>query len=141
MSLDNYLERSHGSYEEMLWDFSREQIEQLYNRVRELGREQYLAYVAEHLKDILRYISLSPSQRQQKKWVNYPDGLLLRLAALQISAATVRLTDDIYGIAGIVDRGSYRAFHSEMAYGLAMRLFEEPFSLFPFEGYGDPIFS
>jgi len=141
MSLGNYLAKSNGSYEEIRWDFDHEQLQQLYNRVLELGYKQYFAFVRQHQEEILKYISLSPSQRKQKKWMNRQDILLIRLAALQISAATVRLLGDIQEIELLVDGGSYRQFHSVVANGIAPLLFHPTLTLFPFEGFENPFYS
>jgi len=141
MSLDNYLAKSGEVYGEIRLEISPEQVEQLYFRVKELGYNQYRVFVKEHLADILKYISLSRSQREQKKWVNHPDILLIRLAALQISAATAKLQNGIDQIAYIVGRGSYRQFHAAMADGLAPLLLEYPLARFPFEGCDNPFLS
>lgn len=138
MSLENYLVKSRVPYEEILWDFRPEQVQQLYYLVKETGRQKYFAFVKEHLSDILKYISLSQSQRQQRKWVNHPQILLIRLAALQVSSATVDLLNELHPLAEIVDRGSYRQFHSATANALAPFLINFQLYSFPFEGYDNP---
>jgi hypothetical protein len=143
MSLENYLVKSSVSYEEIRFEFDLhpEEVEQLYNRVKETGANQYFSFVVKHQEDILRYISLSPSQRKQKKWVNHPDILLIRLAALQISDATLTLQNDIAPIAEMVNRGSYRDFHAVIARGYLHALFGHPLSRFPFEKFENPFLS
>jgi hypothetical protein len=137
MSLYSYLVKSNGVFEEMRWDFSPEEIQQLYTLLKELGFSQYRAFVQEHLQEILKYISLSPSQRKQKKWVNHPDILLIRMAALQISFATVQMCCDIQEINDVVNQDSYRKFHAVMAAGLAAQLTHPPFRNF-FRDYDNP---
>lgn len=141
MSLENYLAKSSGSYEEISWSFDREQVEELYNLLKEIGLEKYFSFVREHQTDILKYISLSPSQRLQKKWVNHPQILLIRFAALQISGATVSFLSDIREAAWIVDRGSYREFHSVIATGLMPLMMTFHFRKFPFDGFENPFLS
>lgn len=139
MSLYNYLVKSNEPFYELRSEFDHEQITQLHKLLKGLGFTNYLAFVREHQEDILKYIGLSPSRRQQKKWVNHPDILLIRYAALQLSAATVQLLADIEPIERIVDRGSYREFHAAIAQGIApcalyspllgfFRDYENPFS-------------
>ena len=141
MSLHNYLVKSNVPYQEIWSDFDLEQVQQLYNQLKDLGYRKYHAFVVEHQKDILKYISLSHSQRQQKKWVNHSDNLLIRLASLQISAATVQLLDDIQQIELIVDGGSYRQFHSAVADGVLSLTLAMPLSDFPFEDFENPFLS
>lgn len=138
MSLYNYLARSCEPAQEIRSDFDQEQCEQLYKHVKALGYKKYHAFVLEHLSDILKYISLSHSQRQQKKWVNHPDNLLIRLAALQISCSTNQFLQDIEPIVQIVDSGSYRQFHSAIAAGVAAMLKKDVLKLFPFEEFDNP---
>jgi hypothetical protein len=138
MSLENYLAKSRGPYVEILWDFSPEQKKQHHCRLKEIGLKQYRAFVLEHLQDILRYISLSPSQRQQKKWVSHPDGLLIRFAALQISGAVVALLDDIDEISLIVDNGSYRQFHSVLAGAVSKSILQPVVLKNPFDDFENP---
>lgn len=85
MSLENYLVKSDVSATEIRCTFHREEVEQLYKTLQAKGYDEYLSFVRLNLKDILKYISLSPSQREQNKWINHPEQLLLRFAALQIS--------------------------------------------------------
>ena len=134
MSLENYLLSESKPAQEIRWDFRPEEVSQLYNLLRERGFDGYLAFVRDNLKDILRYMSLSPSQRAQKKWINHPDGLLLRCAALQISEITLRFLGGIADIAMIVDSGSYRKFHSVVADTLVpMLLNPDLFRVLPFD--------
>ena len=67
MSLENYLVKSNVAAEEIRYDFHPEEVSQLYSLLKEKGYDWYFAFVQNNLKDILRYISLAPSQRQQKK--------------------------------------------------------------------------
>lgn len=138
MSLENYLLKSYLPYQEIQSDFHHEQVLQLYNRAKEIGYTGYFAFVRNNLPDILKYISLSSSQRQQKKWVNHPDNLLIRFAALQISGATVDLLDGLVPISDIVNNGSYRDFHSISARALAPILLNHPLLKFPFDGFDNP---
>lgn len=138
MSLYNYLAKSSGSAEEIRYNFRPEEVEQLYNLLRGKGFYVYFDFVRNNLKDILKYISLSESQRKQKKWTNHPDQLLLRFAALQIAEATVKLLNDILDIVYIVDAKSYRAFLATCANGLAPLLLDTPLDNFQFDGYDNP---
>lgn len=138
MSLGNYLVKSSTASEEIRSDFRPEEVEQLYSLLQAKGYDWYLAFVRNNQKDILRYISLSRSQRSQKKWINHPDGMLLRFAALQISETTLVFQRNIDEISQIVDHGSYRKFHSVLVNGLAPLLLEEPLKIFPFDDYESP---
>ncbi len=138
MSLDNYLAKARGFGAEIRFEFSSKEVEQLYNFLKELGYREYLTWVYQHQEEVLKYISLSQSQRQQKKWVNHSDNLLIRLAAYQTSLATDQLLADISPIADYVDNGSYRKFHSLVADALLPQIFYSPFRHFPFEGCPDP---
>lgn len=138
MSLENYLVRSHEPAVEIRNAFGKEEIEQLYNLVKEIGYKQYGHFFVENIQEIVKYISLTPSRRAQKKWVNSPNILLIRLAALQISLSTVSLTNDIVPITKIVDRGSYRDFHSVVAASVALLLKKQPLFSFPFDGWENP---
>lgn|GEM_PF-2944178 len=138
MSLDNYLVKSNGPAVEIRSGFDHEQVQLLYSRVKETGRKQYYAFVKAHLPDILKYIRLTPSQRKQKKWVNHPDSLLIRLAALQLSESVVGVLNDLWPIAHLVDKGSYRAFHAAFADALGPELLCFSFFEFPFEGFYNP---
>lgn len=138
MSLYNYLVKSRAPYEEMYCTYHQAEVVQLYNLLKEIGFGQYYAFLQEHQEDILKYIGLAPSQRQQKKWVNNPNILLIRFGALQISYATVRLLDGIVQIDSIVDSGSYRKFHSVVADQLGTLLLDHPFAQFPFEVFPNP---
>ncbi len=140
MSLENYLVKSRAVFQEIRSDFSPEEKQELYNRLKALGYEQYRVFVEKHLEDILKYISLSPSQRGQKKWVNRPDALLIRMAASQISCLTQQLCCDIEPITRIVDSGSYRQFHSEMPQGVAQLVISYPLMTF-FHGFQNPFLS
>jgi len=132
MSLENYLSRSDGPYSEIFYDFLPEEIQQLAAFLKETGYIKHISFIKENLDDIQKYISLSPSQRQQKKWKNHPQNLWIRFAALQLSAATVELVSGIHPISYIVDGGSYREFHSIMANGLSTLLLSHPFAYYPF---------
>lgn len=138
MSLYNYLVKSSGSAEEIRYNFRPEEVEQLYKLLREKGFYTYFDFVRNNRKDILKYISLSDSQREQKKWKNHPEQLLLRFAALQIAEATVKLLNDILDIVDIVDAKSYRAFLATCANGLAPLLLDTPLGDFQFDGYDNP---
>lgn len=140
MSLENYLAKASVSYSEIQWDFSLEpeEVQKLYNRAKEIGYTQYLDFVQEHRIEIVTYIGLSPSQRQQKKWINHPEKLLIRLAALQICDAASSLLLDIRGVASVVDSGSYRKFQSIVCDGVSSLLLTPFLSLFPFEGFESP---
>lgn len=138
MSLRNYLVKSDGPYEEILGSFHREEIVQLYNQLKADGSLSHYNYVESNLPDILEYISKSPSQRNQKKWLKRDDLLHLRFSALQISFATVKFLSDILPSEGIVDCGSYRNFHSVYADALGNFWFDFPLSKFPFEGFPNP---
>ena len=137
MSLENYLVRSDVSETEIRCSFRQEEVSQLHTLLKEKGFDWYRDFLT-NLSDILKYIALPPSRREAKKWVAHPDALLLRFAALQISAITVQFQLDIDGIAGIVDFGSYRSFPSVIANGLAPLLLGSPLKEFPFEGYDSP---
>lgn len=119
MSLENYLVKSSVSYEEILFEFHSEEKQQLYNLLKELGYDQYREWFHLHLSEAVKYIGLSRSQRMQKKWVNHPDNLLIRLAALQISHSALIFQNDIVKVDAIVDGGSYRQFHAVIAEGVA----------------------
>lgn len=138
MSLESYLVKGCATCGEIHSDFSPEEIEELYNQLAEIEYSDYLHFVTQNLQDILKYISLSPSRRMQKKWSNHPKALWIRCAALQISSATERLLSDILGITAIVDRGSYRDFHTVFAYGLAPILLGDVFYQFPFDDFDNP---
>lgn len=141
MSLYNYLVKSSVQLEEIQSSFSREEVKQLYTFLKESGYEKHFFFVKEHRTDILKYISQSDSQRHSKKWMNNPDLLSIRFAALQLSSATVRLLSDIEPVAEVVDSGSYRSFHSIVAVGVANLLFARSLADFPFEGFDNPFFS
>lgn len=130
MSLQNYLAKSDGPFEEIRYAFRPEEVVQLYKLLRETGYKKHCAFVREHLPDILKYIGLSPSQREQKKWVNHPHNLQIRIAALQISHATILLLEDIQPICTVVDSGSYRKFHSIVADALGQTIVGSPLCLF-----------
>jgi hypothetical protein len=138
MSLYNYLVKSDVSGTEIRWDFRREEEEQLYNLLKGIGLRKYLEFVRGNLKDILKYISLSPSQRKQKTWVNHPDNLLIRCAALQIADITRSFLLDIREVSDIVDGGSYRSFEAAVAQGIAPLILQYPLSKFPFDGFDNP---
>ncbi len=138
MSLYNYLVKSNKPAQEIRSDFRREEVEQLYKLLKELGHPKYHAFVRERQQDICKYVELSESQRQQKKWANHPDILLIRFAALHLSESTVELLRDMENLANIVDRGSYRQFHAELAHALFQRIVRPPFYRFPFEGFDNP---
>ena len=140
MSLYNYLVKSSVSAEEIRYNFHREEVEQLYNLLREKGYDAYFDFVKNNQKDILRYIALSDSQRRQKKWTNHPQQLMLRFAALQIAEITVKFQNDILDISNIVDSGSYRSFLATCADGVLPLLVNTPLREFPFEGYDNPFF-
>ncbi|NCI45035.1 hypothetical protein [Sediminibacterium soli] len=132
MSLGNYLSKSDGPYSEIFYDFLPEEIQKLAVILKENGYVKHMSFINENLDDIQKYISLSPSQRQQKKWKNHPNSLWIRFSALQLSAATVKLVSGIYPISYIVDGGSYREFHSIVANGLSVLLLSHPFTYYPF---------
>lgn len=138
MSLENYLVKSRVAAEEIRSGFHPEEVSQLYNFLKEKGYDWYFLFVQDNQKDILKYISLSPSQRQQKKWLNHPYALILRFAALQISEITLQFQSNIDEIAGIVDNGSYRKFHAVIVNALAPMLLETPLKSFPFDNYDSP---
>lgn len=139
MSLENYLLSESKAAQEIRWDFRPEEVSQLYSLLKGLGYERYLDFVRRSLKDILRYISLSPSQRTQKKWINHPDALLLRFASLQIAEITLKFLRDSVGASRIVDHDSYRKFHTVFANALAPLLLDpELLRSFPFEGFDNP---
>lgn len=140
MSLENYLVKSNVSAVEIRSDFRSEQVEQLYNLVKEIGREKYFYFFRDNLEDILKYISLSPSQRRQKKWVNHPDNLLIRLASLQISDVTSDFLHNIADISFVVDSGSYRDFHTIVARQMAPLMMNRSIFHFPFDGFDNPFF-
>lgn len=132
MSLGNYLAKSDGPYSEIIYDFFPEEIQQLTTLLKENGYVKHMSFINENLEDIQKYISLSPSQRKQKKWKNHPNSLWIRFSALQLSAATVKLVSDIHPISYIVDGGSYREFHSVIASGVSTLLLSHPFTYYPF---------
>lgn len=138
MSLENYLVRSDVSETEIRCSFRQEEVSQLHTLLKEKGFDWYRGFLATNLPDILKYIALPPSRREAKKWTARPDALLLRFAALQISAITVQFQSDIDDIAEIVDSGSYRSFHLVIADALAPLLLVSPLKKFPFEGFGSP---
>ncbi|RGS35837.1 hypothetical protein DWX97_14310 [Bacteroides cellulosilyticus] len=138
MSLENYLAKSNGPYEEILWEFRNDEIVQLYNQLRTEGFGEHFVYVKEHLTDILKYISLSPSQREQKKWTKRPDLLMFRFSALQISYSTVKFLSDASPMAQIVDSDSYRKFHSLFANLIGNIAVVNPLLSFPFADYPNP---
>lgn len=135
MSLYNYLVKSDVSGTEIRWDFHQEEVAQLYNLLKETGLSNYYVFVQDNLQDILRYIRISPSQRTQKKWVNHPQNLLIRCAALQIADSANTLLLDIQEVAHIVDRGSYREFEAVVAQGVANLILNLPLHKFPFQGF------
>lgn len=138
MSLENYLVKSNVTESEIRSTFSPKEPGQLYNLLKEKGYRWYLEFLAANLQDILKYISLPPSRRQAKKWTARPDELIFRFAALQISVITLQFEIDILGITAILDRGSYRDFHSVFADALAPMLLFRPWKTFPFDGYDSP---
>jgi hypothetical protein len=140
MSVQNYLLKSSVSAEEIRMDFRPEEVSQLYKALRALGPAAYLAFVKDNLADILRYISLSLSQRRQKKWSAHPNALLLRFAALQVSESVLQLQAYLSDVTTLVDGGSYRKFHAEFAKNVMYWLFSQPLRSFPFENYGNPFF-
>lgn len=144
MNLENYLSKANEPFQEILSDFfdNPEQVEQLYKRVKAIGGNQYLYFVQEHQEDILRYIGLTPARRAQKKWVNHPDILLIRLAALQISRVTVQLLAGIRTALFVpATNGSYREFHAAFAAEVYPAIQMNPFAYFPFQEYENPFFS
>lgn len=135
MSLQNYLDRASGFLTEIQSNIQREEAELLYNRLKEIGYDQYLAFVEANQTDILKYLSLSPSQRRQKKWLNHPDILLIQLAAIQISYSTDVLLKGIAMLSLDVETGvSYRYFHAKVAEHLLDRILYLPFSRFSVNG-------
>lgn len=140
MSLYNYLVKSRVVLEEIRMEFDQnpEQVEELHNFLCGLGLLKHLRFVRENQKDILKYISQSRSQREKKKWKDRMHGLHLRFAALQISYSTDKLLTDADGIAEILDSGSYRQFHSEVAIGVMNLSLLPPLMTFPFDGYQNP---
>lgn len=138
MSLENYLVKSNVSESEIRSTLSQKAPAQLYNLLKEKGYRWYLEFLEANLPDILKYISLPPSRRQTKKWTERPDELIFRFAALQISVITLKFETDILDIASILDRGSYREFHSVFADALAPMLLFQPWKTFPFDGYDSP---
>ena len=135
MSLYNYLVKSDVSGTEIRWDFHQEEVAQLYNLLKETGLSNYYVFVQDNLQDILRYIRISPSQRTQKKWVNHPQNLLIRCAALQIADSASTLLLDIQEVAHIVDKGSYREFEAVVSQGVANLILNLPLHKFPFQGF------
>lgn len=135
MSLYNYLVKSDVSGTEIRWDFHQEEVAQLYNLLKETGLSNYYVFVQDNLQDILRYIRISPSQRTQKKWVNHPQNLLIRCAALQIADSANTLLLDIQEVAHIVDKGSYREFEAVVSQGVANLILNLPLHKFPFQGF------
>lgn len=138
MSLENYLVKSDVSEKEIRYSFRQEEVSQLYTFLKEKGYHWYRSFLAANLQDILKYIALPQSRREAKKWTTRPDALLLRFAALQISATTLRFQSDICDIAEIVDSGSYRSFHTVIVNALAPLLLGSPLKGFPFEGFESP---
>jgi hypothetical protein len=138
MSLESYPVKSYRAGQEIRWAFPREQEQLLYTALKESEYRKYFDFVLEYRQDILKYISLSPSQRSQKKWVNRPDILLIQCTSIQISDVTAQFLGDIRDIAGIVNRDSHRQFHSVIASGILPLLLTNPLYKFPFEGFGNP---
>ena len=124
MSLENYLVKSDVFETEIRCSFHREEVSQLHTFLKDKGFDWYRHFLTTNLSDILKYIALPPSRREAKKWIGRPDALLLRFAALQISSITVQFQLNIDGIAGIVNSGSYRSFHSVIVNSLAPLLLE-----------------
>jgi hypothetical protein len=138
MSLRNYLAKPCEAYQEIKEDFSQEEVQKLYNLLKEIGINQYLLFYRDNLELIRKYISLFPSQRKAKKWMNHPDILLIRFAAIQIWNSTEQLLDDIGEVAYIVDNGSYRSFQTVFALSVAYRFRHWPLFQFPFDGFDNP---
>src|SRR5690625_3115883 len=132
MSLKNYLAKSNKQPQEIRLSFDLAEIEVLYTLLKEIGGAQYHAFLVKHLASIVQYISLTPSQRLQKKWVGHPDILLIRFAALQLSESTVSLMNDLEPIADLVNRSSYRDFHAAVARGVAPVFVSLSFLHWPF---------
>lgn len=139
MSFYNYLDKAGESCSEILFDLTREEEQQLYNRVKALAYDGYSAFVREHQTDILKYISLTLSRRQAKKWVNNPDLLLIRLAAFQLSSATADFLREISLVSDIVNGGSYRSFLSAVCDAYVLRMLDcDPLRNFEYFDFGDP---
>lgn len=141
MSLGSYLDKAGESGQEIEWAFSSEEIQKLYNLLKEIGFLEYRKFVKLNREAIAKYLSLSPSQRNQKKWVNHSDNLLIRFAALQLSNSTAVFQSDIYDLCSVVDGGSYRKFHAILASALITQHTDHLYMDFPFEGYDNPFFS
>lgn len=131
MSLENYLVKSDGPFVEICSFFDEADLQALYNRVNALGREEWMKFVNHRLSDISKYVSSSPSQRQSKRWQEYPELELFRFAALQAAHAAVLLMSYSEPIAYIVDRGSYRKFHSAFLDAFLSIHYKDPWSIFP----------
>lgn len=133
MSLENYLLKSNGPAIEIRYDFNPDEIEQLYKIVCNLKLSDYMVFIRDNSQDIHKYIKLTPSQRKRKKWLNHPQNLLLRMAALQVSEVTFEYTSDLTPICSVVDSGSYRKFHSIFVGAFLDYYFSNPFVEFPFQ--------
>ena len=139
MSLKNYLVKSNESYLEILWDFRPEQVEELYKLLLKKGHVEYHTFCGKNIQDIHTYIGLSPSQRRQKKWVNRPDALEFRFAALQAAHSAVAFLDRMLAAADLVDGGSYRKFLEETSRALYCKEVQFPFyAIWPFDQLKNP---
>lgn len=138
MSLQNYLAKSRESLTEIHSDFSWDETEQIYNHLKEIGHRRHLAFVQEHLGDILKYIEKSRSQRRQKQYQKSPWGLHVRFAALQLSGATEVLHDILNPISERLPGCTYPQYLSTFAEGLASVLFENPLYQFPLDPERNP---
>lgn len=140
MSLESYLAKARGFDEEILSDFSDEQIEQLYTRLSALSMQGYVSFVRSHQTEIVQYIELTPSQRCRAKWLNHPDILLIRLAAYQISSITDVFLTYIENLNSLAQYSgvSYRKFHASLSEHLSEMAFSRYLTLFPFDGYESP---
>lgn len=138
MSLDNYLDKAGEAGQEIEWGFSAEEIQRLYTLLSDCGYAEHLKFVVDNHKDIVKYLSLTPSRREQKRWADHPNNLQLRFAALQLSNSTVAFQDDIFDLRWMLDRGSYREFHATLAQAVMNQHLELPFAEFPFEDFDNP---
>lgn len=139
MSLYSYLSKSSSIYYELEDNFEEGEIMEVHKLLIDIKVQGYFSFVANNIDDIQKYISLSPSQRKQKKWLNHKDNLLIRFAALQISFATVEMIKDLHPLGGVLDGGgSYRSFHSITADALSNQLLRQPLFYFPFSSFTNP---
>lgn len=135
MSLENYLAKVHEYGQEIQYTLDYHDVEQLYTRLIELEFGGYCTFFFDNQKDIEKYLTLTRSQREQKKWVNHPNILLIQLGAIQLSLVIAPILAGVEYAVG----SPYRDF-SRGVVSAACELLSVRFLLvFPFDGYDSPL--